>query len=169
MNNKPSICYHGNNCAKFKIGLCKFHSINDYNCLIKELTKPKILSRKINITDNDFPRLGIDKEKIDDLIKSLDLNISDFCKYKNEIIEYLNKDEFLKMSCEYKRNIYGQIILNLISRYLEKDELHHKYKIVGMMIDFELFEDQDIINIINDEKKIIEYVQECLNLLLTQK
>ena len=166
MNNKISICYHGKNCQKFKVGLCKFHSINDYNELIKELSNVKILSKPIKISDDDFPRLGSNNDIIKGLIKKLDISSFDYDKYRNEILDYIKKDEFIKItSTEHQRDTLGRVILILVRKYLDKDELKYLNKITGMLIDKSIFNIDDIIVFIENEKELSINIISALELL----
>ena len=156
MNNK---CYYADKCNKLKYGYCKFHSINEYNDIIQKLNKLKISDNKL--TDNNFPKLGqnIIDNKINDFIKIL----NDELEIKKSLIEILKKDNFIKNDSIYKRNIYGTIIMNMLKKYLsEDDQMKYINKAVGMIIDPNIFDDNDMINLIENEKELLNYFNEAI-------
>ena len=73
-----------------------------------------------------------------------------------------NLSEFLKFDREKQRTLLGEIIFPMIKKQ-SNDELAPK--ITGMLIDFEVFEVQEILEFLDNEELLGERVQEAIDLI----
>lgn len=63
---------------------------------------------------------------------------------------------------EGKKRILGKIIFKLVEIEISKDNIEHVPKITGMLVDFEVFEEQEIIEFIYNKAYRSENIEQAL-------
>lgn len=77
-----------------------------------------------------------------------------------------NLQEFLKLDQNKQRETLGNMLFPKIKKYAD-DVLAPK--ITGMLIDFSVFEVQDIVEFLENEESLKEKIQEAKELIITQE
>ena len=77
-----------------------------------------------------------------------------------------NMQEFLKLDINKQRETLGNMLFPKIKKYAD-DVLAPK--ITGMLIDFSVFEVQDIVEFLENEESLKEKIQEAKELIITQE
>lgn len=80
-------------------------------------------------------------------------------------LEYLNKNlqEFKALDVNTKRSIFGELLYPKIKQSVQ--DLDRTARITGMLIDFEVFEVEDILELVNKPSALEERLQEANQLI----
>lgn len=76
-------------------------------------------------------------------------------------LEYLNKNlhEFKSLDVNTKRSIFGELLYPKIKTNVK--DLDRTARITGMLIDFEVFEVEDILDLVNNTSALDERISEA--------
>lgn len=74
-----------------------------------------------------------------------------------------NLPEFLKFDVEKQRAMLGEMLFPLVNKHCENDNIAPK--VTGMLIDFEVFEVQEILDFLENEEMLIERINEAEDLI----
>lgn len=73
---------------------------------------------------------------------------------------------FLKKNVEFQRTILGELLFPMIQEIIPAQQRDYVPKITGMLIDFSVFEVDDILELFEDNEVLQERVQEAVDLIL---
>ena len=76
-----------------------------------------------------------------------------------------NMDKFLSLPQDNQRAQLGELIMPLVSRYCDEEFKLEAAKITGMLIDFSVFQVDDILEMLENPTELIERIKEAQNLL----
>ena len=76
-----------------------------------------------------------------------------------------NMDKFLSLPQENQRSQLGEMIMPLVSRYCDDEYKGDAAKITGMLIDFSVFQVEDILEMMENPKELMDRIREAQNLL----
>ena len=76
-----------------------------------------------------------------------------------------NMEKFLSLPQENQRTQLGKMIMPLVSRYCDDEYKGDEAKITGMLIDFSVFQVEDILEMMENPKELMDRIREAQNLL----
>ena len=76
-----------------------------------------------------------------------------------------NMDKFLSLPQENQRSQLGELIMPQVSRYCDDEFKGEAAKITGMLIDFSVFQVDDILDMLENPAELMERIKEAQNLL----
>ena len=76
-----------------------------------------------------------------------------------------NKEVFMKKPIDFQRTILGELLFPMITEIISAPDKEFVPKITGMLIDFSVFEVDDILELFEDKEALKERVQEAVDLI----
>jgi len=77
-----------------------------------------------------------------------------------------NMDDFLGAPQEIQRSTLGEMILPQVQKYCDQEFKKDAAKITGMLIDFTVFQVDDILDMLENPTELLERIKEAQNLLI---